>query len=690
MKKPLTLILGLVLSVIASAQIPINNLPPATQPLNGTDLMIVQQGNSTRKTPVSSVTTGALVPWTVPNGGTGDTTLAGILKGNGTAPVGTAAFGDITSLWTGPCNGGNYLRGDGVCNAINVGTVTSITAGIGITATPNPITSTGSIALTVPVVVGNGGTGDTTLSGVLKGNGTSPVTAAASSDIIALWTGTCDVAHVLAGNGTCITVGNGTVTSVSLTMPSGFTVVGSPITTAGAISVTTALNGVLKGNGSGFTTSTSTDIVGLFSSCSGVQYLGADGACHTPPNGTPGGANTDIQFNNGGVFGGSGGLTYDGASTVTLGLASPAKLQAFNSSSGPGPHLQLFAGIDTGAGNIGSPSSIDLGGPLANGAGGNVTISGGAASAAAGGGGSILLNSGASTVGTPGNIALQIAGTNQLVVNTDGGITVGSPTGGSLGAGSLNAGGLFINGVAVGGGGGGCAGANPTALVGLTAVNGVSPNCIRADGAPALDQSIAPTWTSKHTFTADTTGTITVKNGGTNLESIRFQSSIDNVLWIGSAFSLFGVGSTNDGVVANAGGQSGNLYLGTGSSFTGTTASIAISGTNHSVAVNAPSAGSIAFSVTGVSGTSAAKITASGAAPTLQLTGVTSQLAVSNTQATGLAPFTVATLPTCNSTLKGGMAYVTDATAPTYNATLTGGGAVVVPVFCNGSAWTSH
>jgi hypothetical protein len=53
--------------------------------------------------------------------------------------------------------------------------------------------------------------------------------------------------------------------------------------------------------------------------------------------------------------------------------------------------------------------------------------------------------------------------------------------------------------------------------------------------------------------------------------------------------------------------------------------------------------------------------------------------------------YTVATLPTCNANTKGiDNFYVTDATTPTYNGALTGGGAVVVPVFCNGSAWTSH
>ncbi len=55
-----------------------------------------------------------------------------------------------------------------------------------------------------------------------------------------------------------------------------------------------------------------------------------------------------------------------------------------------------------------------------------------------------------------------------------------------------------------------------------------------------------------------------------------------------------------------------------------------------------------------------------------------------------LKAYTVATLPACNSTSKGAMLVVTDATTPTYNAALVGSGAVVVPVFCNGSAWLSH
>lgn len=42
--------------------------------------------------------------------------------------------------------------------------------------------------------------------------------------------------------------------------------------------------------------------------------------------------------------------------------------------------------------------------------------------------------------------------------------------------------------------------ANPSASVGLTAVNGSATTVIRSDGAPALSQSIIPTWTGKHDF----------------------------------------------------------------------------------------------------------------------------------------------------------------------------------------------
>jgi hypothetical protein len=59
--------------------------------------------------------------------------------------------------------------------------------------------------------------------------------------------------------------------------------------------------------------------------------------------------------------------------------------------------------------------------------------------------------------------------------------------------------------------GAGCSGsgggtpANPTASVGLTAVNGSATTYMRSDAAPALSQAIAPTWTAQHIFSQATT-----------------------------------------------------------------------------------------------------------------------------------------------------------------------------------------
>ncbi|VVE75761.1 hypothetical protein [Pandoraea sputorum] len=47
---------------------------------------------------------------------------------------------------------------------------------------------------------------------------------------------------------------------------------------------------------------------------------------------------------------------------------------------------------------------------------------------------------------------------------------------------------------------GGASGANPTAKAGLTAVNGSATTFMRSDAAPALDQSITPTWKGAHLF----------------------------------------------------------------------------------------------------------------------------------------------------------------------------------------------
>jgi hypothetical protein len=75
----------------------------------------------------------------------------------------------------------------------------------------------------------------------------------------------------------------------------------------------------------------------------------------------------------------------------------------------------------------------------------------------------------------------------------------------------------------VAGSGGACAGAsfaNPTASVGLTAVNGSASTAMRSDAAPALSQAIIPTWTGLHTFTA---GSVNTTSGAASTSAAAFQ-----------------------------------------------------------------------------------------------------------------------------------------------------------------------
>jgi hypothetical protein len=239
-----------------------------------------------------------------------------------------------------------------------------------------PNASTAVLTTNTPVTVPQGGTGATTLTGPLKGNGTSAFTAALAADIIGLWSGTCNNTTFLRGDGECAAGNAGTVTSVGLTMPTGFSVANSPITGSGTLGVTTTLNGVLKGNGSGFSASN----VSLTTEVTGTLPVGNGGT---------------------GAVTLTGPLKGNGTSAFTA--ATSADM------------IGLFSGTCT------SSSSRYL--------------------------------------ATDGSCQLLAAG---------------------------------------------AAGANPTASVGLTAVNGVATTFLRSDGAPALSQAISPTWTGQHIFTTTT------------------------------------------------------------------------------------------------------------------------------------------------------------------------------------------
>lgn len=72
--------------------------------------------------------------------------------------------------------------------------------------------------------------------------------------------------------------------------------------------------------------------------------------------------------------------------------------------------------------------------------------------------------------------------------------------------------------------------ANPTASIGLAVVNGAATTAMRSDAAPALDQTIAPTWTGVHTYT-NTGGAILLSSATPILRLNETDAAADNRLW---------------------------------------------------------------------------------------------------------------------------------------------------------------
>jgi hypothetical protein len=113
------------------ANVKITDLTAATTPLAGTELLEIVQSGTSRKVAASNIAAAATNVRTVATGGTGASTLTGVVKGNGTS-------------------------------AFTAGTVSLTT----------------EVSGTLPVA--SGGTGAATLTGYVKGNGTSAMTAAAT------------------------------------------------------------------------------------------------------------------------------------------------------------------------------------------------------------------------------------------------------------------------------------------------------------------------------------------------------------------------------------------------------------------------------------------------------------------------------------------------------------------------------
>lgn len=169
--------------------------------------------------------------------------------------TGTATTGEVLS-WTGT----DY---DWVASG-GSGTVTSVAATVptGFTVSGSPITTSGTLAISYDTGYQGFTTAESTkLSGIETGadvtdaGNVEPLvdahlnTSTATSGEVLSWTGT-DYDWIAVG-------GSGTVTSVAASVPTGFTISGSPITTAGTLAV------AYDTGYQGFTTAESTKLSGI-------------------------------------------------------------------------------------------------------------------------------------------------------------------------------------------------------------------------------------------------------------------------------------------------------------------------------------------------------------------------------------------------------------------------------------------
>ena len=165
------------------------------------------------------------------------------------------------------CSTSTYLRGDGTCQTpAGAGTVTSVglTMPSGCTVGSSPVTTSGTIGVTLASE-----SASYTLIAPSGSSGTPTWRAITAADISGL-------------------VGTGTVTSVAASVPGGFSISGSPVTTSGtlAISANGTSGGVLCFTGSTTTASSAALTANL------PVFGGGAGAC--PTVGTRSGNTTEV------------------------------------------------------------------------------------------------------------------------------------------------------------------------------------------------------------------------------------------------------------------------------------------------------------------------------------------------------------------------------------------------------------
>jgi hypothetical protein len=217
-------------------------------------------------------------------------------------------------LLTEPFSGGG--SGSGTVTSVDVSGGTT-----GLTTSGGPVTTAGVITLGGILGTANGGTGTA-----------APALVAGTNITI---TGTWPNQTINSSGGG----GSGTVTSVSVVSANGLAGTVANATTTPAITLSTSITGLLKGNGTAISAaSAGTDYQAPIT----LTTTGTSGAAtfvgntlnipqYSGGSGTPGGSNTQIQFNSSGAFGGSANFIWDG-SNVQVGSQGAVRFADSDSS----------------------------------------------------------------------------------------------------------------------------------------------------------------------------------------------------------------------------------------------------------------------------------------------------------------------------------------------------------------------
>lgn len=394
----------------------------------------------------------------------------------------------------------------------------------------------------------------------------------------------------------------------------------SPITTAQVFQYYGPAAGIQKNTGSTYqnTSAASSDIVGLFSGCSGVLLLGADGSCHSGVTGAAG-STKDVQYNNGGAFAATNDFTWDptnlilsignaaigggiittpvtttgfgnallfqGGGTTVAGTAGDALIEGGSSANSSGGNAQLLGGA--GQGTNGGGGALVEGGHASNGTGGGVTVTtfGGGTSGNASGqvaistglpsgngnSGTISLLTGSTTSGTAGNISLATGASNGGGTSGSISITASHNAGGTDGGITLAAHGATVEtigaGAQIGAPTGGDCGVGCLNAQSLK-VNNVSVATNTAAGANTnVQYNSSGSFAGSANFTFDGTGALTLGPGTSSATSITANPRTTGA---GAGNNLTVQAGTGASTGANVGGTA-ELLGGTGGATGGST-----------------------------------------------------------------------------------------------------------------------